>query len=414
MTDREPPRPRFLQVLLLLCAVLASGPACVGMKPVPLPPEAAASPWKYARVGDRVEYTFNGTLFDPYVPFDMKAFFEGKIREEPPGRTNTVEGRMAVEVVAVRPPWAWLAITFTDDRGRPHPHRALTKAHVLPMRMEASQPRPPIQLRGDDVTEERFSAAGRTWDAWRSVHDTRVSDGSRDVLVYASVPGPLYLTQGLLEASSAPAGMGVTVSTQLKLHSFRQGTLEPGDVPTLEHPLGPGTWYDMVTEADSESPKLHRACMSAEAGQVLTTTWTGAPGAAPPCGDFQGAVSASLGMGLFGFITQAATVFPWWPPVLGELKPVRQETVTRGSHTVPTTVCTQQWARQDALGGSTAQEVRYAVDPWGRELDGLSSLIRFAPLYDGTFHVPAQGPRKREYSTALEDWGVWWEQRPQR
>ncbi|RKG53480.1 hypothetical protein D7X30_31450 [Corallococcus sp. AB011P] len=400
-------RPRTLHVLLLLCTVLVSGPACVGMKPVPLPPEAATSPWKYARVGDRVEYTFSSTLFDPYIPFDTQAFLEGKIREEPRGRTNTVEGRVAVEVVAVRPPWAWLAITFTNDWGRPHPHRALTQAHVLPMRMEESQPRPPVQLLGENTTEERFTAGGQTWDARRAVHDSRVSDGSLEVRVYASVPGPLYLTQGLLEASSEPAGMGVTVSSELKLRSFRQGTLEPGKVPTLEHPLGPGTWYDVVTEADREAPKLHRSCMNAEVGQLLTTTWTGAPGAAPPCGDFQGAASTSLGTALHGFIIQAATVFPWWPPVLGEFKPIRQETVTRGSHAVPVTVCAQQPGPMDAHG-STAQEVRYAVDPWGRELDGLSSLIRFTPLYDGTFHVPAQGPRRLDYSTALVDWGVWW------
>ena len=400
-------RTRAPHVLLLLCMVFASGPACVGPKPIPLPPEAAASPWKYARVGDRVEYDFSSTLFNPYIPADMQAIYQGRRFEEPRGRTNEVEGRMAVEVVAVRPPWAWLAITFTGGWGRPHSHRMLSQAHVLPMRMEASQPRPPVPLLGDTARKERFTAGGRTWDARRAEHDSRVSDGSREVRVYATEPGPLYLTQGLLEASSDPAGMGVSVSFHLKLRSFRQGTLEPGAVPTLEHPLGPGTWYDVVTEVDREAPELQRHCMGAELGQLLTTTWKGVPGAAPACGDFQGADGVTLGTALLDFISRAATVFPWWPPVLEELTPIRQETATRGSHALPATVCTQRWS-QEGEPEATEQEVHYAVEPWGRELDGLSSWVRFAPLFDGRYQVPAQGARRLESSTALGDWGVWW------
>ncbi|RKH87742.1 hypothetical protein D7Y21_17755 [Corallococcus sp. AB045] len=395
-------RPRSLHVLLLLCTVLVSGPACVGMKPAPLPPEAAASPWKYARVGDRVEYDFSSHLFNPYIPFDFLAF-----SQEPRGRTNTVEGRMAVEVVAVRPPWAWLTVSFTDDRGRPHPHRALSHAYVLPMRMKESQPRAPVQPSGGTVTEERFTAGGYVWDARRSVQDFRVSHGPRAVRVHAKVPGPLYLTQGLLEASNDPSGWGVSVSAQLKLRSFRQGSLEPGKVPTLEHPLGPGTWYDELTESGREAPVLTRSCMSAETGRLRTTTWTGPPGAAPPCGEFQYEDSSSLGTALLSVIAQAATVFSWWPPVLEKLKPIRQEKFTRGSHAIPATVWTRPWGQEES-SGATEQEVRYAVEPWGRELDGLSYWLRFEPLFSGIFHIPAQGPRTLDYSTALEHWGVWW------
>lgn len=396
-------RPRSLHVLLLLCTVLVSGPACVGMKPAPLPPPevVAASPWKYARVGDRVEYDFSSNLFNPRIPFDFLAS-----SQEPRGRTNTVEGRMAVEVVAVRPPWAWLTLSFTDDRGRPHPNRALSHAYVLPMRMEDSQPRPPIQPPGGTVTEERFTAGGNVWDARRSVKDFGVGEDPRVVRVHAKVPGPLYLTQGLLEASIAPSGMEVRVSTQLKLRSFRQGTLAPGKVPTLEHPLGPGTWYDELTEPSGEAPVLTRSCMSAETGRLLSTRWTGAPGAAPPCGEFQYGEGSSLGNALLGVIAEAAWVFSWWPPVLEEFKPIRQEKFTRGKHAIPATVWTRPWDQEEAH--PTEREVRYAVDPWGTELDGLTYWIRFDPLFSGTFHIPAQGPRTLAYSTALEHWGVWW------
>ncbi|NOK35772.1 hypothetical protein HMI49_21465 [Corallococcus exercitus] len=400
-------RLRSFQVLLLLSAVLVSGPACVGTKPVPLPPEAAASPWKYARVGDRVGYAFSSSFFNPYIPLDMKDFRQRGFPKEPPGRSNRVGGQMALEVVAVRPPWVWLTITFTDEQGRPHPHRTLAQAIVLPMRMEETQPRPPFEPMDGTVTEERFTAGGRTWGARRIEQDTRVSDGSLEVRVHATEPGPLYLTQGLLEASSQSAGMGEHISYHLKLQSFRQGTLESGEVPTLRHPLGPGTWYDVVKEAHREAPKQVRYCMGAERGQLLTATWTGAPGAAPPCGDLQGASSYPLGEALLGVITQAAAVFPWWPPVLGELKPIRQETITRGAHALPVTVCTQRQGEEGAPE-STLQEVQYAVDPWGPELDGLSTWIRFEPLADGTYQVPDQGPPQLEHSTALSDWGVWW------
>ncbi|MFP2895124.1 DUF6068 family protein [Corallococcus sp. 4LFB] len=400
-------RPPSSRLLLLLCTALVSGPACVGMKPVPLPPEAAASPWKYARVGDRVEYAFGSSFFNPYIPLDMKDFLQRGFPEEPRGRSNRVEGRMALEVVAVRPPWAWLAITFTDDQGRPHPHRALAQAHVLPMRMEESRPRPPFQPMDGTVTEERYAAGGQTWGARRIVQDSRVSDGSLEVRVHATAPGPLYLTQGLLEASSSSAGMGESVSYHLQLQSFRQGTLESGEVPTLKHPLGPGTWYDVVKTDDGQPPKLHRYCMSAERGQLLTTTWTGTPGTAPPCGDFQGASSFSLGEALLGVIAQAALVFPGWPPVPGKVTSTHRETVTLGSHVIPAIVCTQSFGQQDP-SDAISQKVRYPEDPWGAGLDGLSSWVRFNALAESPYFGPTEDSRQLEYSTALGDWGIWW------
>ncbi|NOJ91798.1 hypothetical protein HMI51_02405 [Corallococcus coralloides] len=76
-------------------------------------------------------------------------------------------------------------------------------------------------------------------------------------------------------------------------------------------------------------------------------------------------------------------------------------------HTVPTIVCEQRWGKEGDPGASVS-EFRYAAEPWGPELDGLSSAHRFGELLHGMYRLQPQGPPKPERVIRLEDWGVWW------
>ncbi|NOK39642.1 hypothetical protein HMI49_41410, partial [Corallococcus exercitus] len=131
-------RPLF-RAPFLLCSALLLSTGCESMKPravspsdgttateqpdasvpaqasvpdagAPSPEETTAtpSPWQHARVGDRVEYAFSAH------------------RARPGSDTGVgVAGHVALEVVAVQAPWAWLTVTFTDDEGKPLAHPRL-------------------------------------------------------------------------------------------------------------------------------------------------------------------------------------------------------------------------------------------------------------------------------------------------
>ncbi|RKH36703.1 DUF6068 family protein, partial [Corallococcus sicarius] len=352
-------------------------------------PAASASPWQQARVGDRVEYAFSANRGRP-----------GGQRSAAPERDTAMAGHVVLEVVAVQAPWAWLTVTFTDDTGKPLAHPRLSQSRVLPMRLEATQPWK-AEHRGQRSTEQT-TAAGRTWDAQRYLHDSRPSDGPLQNRLYASQPGPLYLTHGLLDASTTLSGFGASGSQQLTLVSFRQGTDAAGTVPVLEKPWGPGTWYD-VRQTISGTPSVRRVCLGAERGFLLRKELT-APSGDAPCTDFQEADATPLEEALLMAVSEAVSVPQQWPPVPAGTAPPRRETFTVGSHSVPAVVF------ETPLGEGAERRVQvatYAAEPWGAALSGLAEEARFSTLSDTIFRAPARGKRVAEDGAVLTGWGSW-------
>ncbi|RKG98227.1 hypothetical protein D7V97_33315 [Corallococcus sp. CA053C] len=346
-----------------------------------------ASPWQQARVGDRVEYAFSANRGRP-----------GGQRSAAPERDTAVAGHVVLEVVAVQAPWAWLTVTFTDDQGKPLAHPRLSQSRVLPMRLEETQPWK-AEHRGQRSAEQT-TAAGRTWDAQRYLHDSRPSDGPLQNRLYASEPGPLYLTHGLLDASTTLSGFGASGSQQLTLVSFRQGTDAAGTVPVLDKPWGPGTWYD-VRQDISGTSSVRRVCLGAERGFLLRKELTGPSGGAP-CADFQEADATPLEEALLMAVSEAVSVPQQWPPV--PAAPSRRETFTVAQHPVPALVF------ETPLGEGTERRVQvatYAAEPWGAALSGLAEEARFATLSDTIYRAPPKGKRVAEDGSALTGWGPW-------
>ncbi|GMU00703.1 hypothetical protein KH5H1_48230 [Corallococcus caeni] len=406
-------RPLF-RAPLLLCSALLLSTGCESMKPravspsdgttateppdasvptqasvpdagAPTPEETTAtpSPWQRARVGDRVEYAFSAH------------------RGRPGSDTGVgVAGHVALEVVAVQAPWAWLTVTFTDDQGRPLLHPRLSQPRVLPMRLELTQPWKE-EHRGQRSTEQT-TAAGRAWDARRFLDDRRPSDGPLQNRLYATEPGPLYLTHGLLDASTTLSGFGASGSQQLTLVSFRQGTDGAGTVPMLDHAWGPGTWYD-VRQDLSGTASVRRVCLGAEGGFLLRKEATSPTGDAP-CADFQDAETTPLEEAVLDAVSEAVSQPQQWPPVTAGTAPSRRETFTVAQHPIPAVVF-------EAPAGEGAerrvQVTHYAAEPWGTALQGLADEARFTPLSDAVFRAPPKGKRVAEDSTALAGWGRW-------
>ncbi|MCY1046479.1 DUF6068 family protein [Corallococcus sp. bb12-1] len=415
--------PRSSSRPFLLCAVLALGAAsgCESVKPRATPPadgtsaipqpdttastppdasvtpdaggttsSATASPWQRARVGDRVEYAFSAHRGRP----------GGQRVAGPPGPGTGVAGHVALEVVAVQAPWAWLTVTFTDDQGKPLAHPRLSQGRVLPMRMEETQAWK-AEHRGQRSTEQT-TAAGRTWDAQRYLHDSRPSDGPLQNRLYASEPGPLYLTHGLLDASTTLSGFGASGSQQLTLVSFRQGTDAAGTLPVMERPWGPGTWYD-VRQDISGTPSVRRVCLGAERGFLLRKDLTGPTGDAP-CADFQEADATPVEEALLALVSEAVSLPQQWPPVTAGTVPSRRETLTVAQRPIPAIVF------ETPLGEGAERRVQvasYAADPWGAALHGLADEPRFGTLSDAIFRAPLKGKRVAEDSGALAGWGAW-------
>ncbi|HYI03004.1 DUF6068 family protein [Hyalangium sp.] len=346
-------------------------------------PSSGSTPWHQARVGDRVVYAFSANRVS-----------------HPDTSQVRIIGQLALEVAAVQAPWVWLKLSFADEAGRPRTGALLSKELIIPVSMEASRPLEWVR-EGTESTEE-LSAGGRTWQAKRSIRDNRPSDGPLENRLYAAKPGPLYLMGGLLSASNTLSGFGASGSEQLTLVEFQQG--REGSTatapPTLQYPLGPGTWSDSSTNLGS-GPERFRTCISAERGYVLTATGPAPAAGGAPCPSFAEAELVPLEEVLLTFVPWLASMVHS-PQVRGT--PSRRGTLSLKNR------------RMDALifeMPETSEGVRqiryeiYAAEPWEPALDGLHYLARFSPLAEGVDRVEAKDPRKPTFLKKLVDWGVW-------
>ena len=253
------PRSSFLSLVTAAALGVLSGCATTSSQTPPSEPVTNPTPpsgptaWSTARVGDRVVYAFTAN--------------RANVGQKDEAR---VAGRLALEVVAVQAPWVWLKLSTTDEAGKPSASLPLSKELVFPMSMEAS--RPLEWARPGTPSAEQLSAAGRTWEAQRYTEDKRPVDGPLENRLYASNPGPLYLTNGLLSASTTLSGFGASGGHQLTLVEVQQGTEgRTGTPPSLQYPLGPGTWSDTRVNPGS-GETVNRTCLGAERGFLLSST----------------------------------------------------------------------------------------------------------------------------------------------
>ncbi|MBZ4422916.1 DUF6068 family protein [Myxococcus sp. RHSTA-1-4] len=393
----------------LLCAALALGPGCKSVEPqvsrpsdgttvgqdtgavstpessTPETPGRGTSPWQRARVGDRVTYAFSAN--------------RGGGRTQQP--TVAVAGVVALEVVAVEAPWVWLSLSFTGDSGSPLPLPGLARSLVVPVRSDVTRPLD-VPREGVESTEQP-TAAGRTWEAKRYLNDQRMVDGPLQNRLYAVEPGPLYLTNGLLDASTTLSGFGSGGSSQLTLMEARQGSGGgTGTVPALTLPLGPGTWYDVRTEPDG-TQSVKRTCLGAERGHVLRQEGTPAQGGAP-CPDFAQAEVQPLEEAVLALALDAVGMAREWPPrPAGAISPVR-DSVAVGERQVPA-LRYDVAERVDGTPGLRA--VAYAADPWDGALAGLAHETRFQMLSETLYRTTPAGRREPVDSTRLAGWGAW-------
>lgn len=347
-------------------------------------PSSDASPWQRARVGDRVVYAFSAN------------------RADRPGASEArIAGLMALEVVAVQAPWVWLRLSFTDDAGKALTSPMLARDLVLPMRMDATRPLD-VPREGTESAEQ-ISAAGRTWEARRSIHDNRPADGPLVNRLYAVSPGPLYLTNGLLSTSITLSGFGASGGSQLTLTEVRQGTegTPSAAPPALERPLGPGTWMDVSTNVGN-GEEIHRTCMSAERGYSLTASGP-APGAGggAPCSSFAEAEILPLEEALHALISQSLSVTRWPPPAVA---PTSRGTFSAQGRGIP--ALTFETA-ETAEGARQVRSETYAADPWASALDGLNLTARFGTLAESVDRVEGKGQRKPTFTKKLLGWGTW-------
>ena len=383
---------------ILGCASLALGAGCAttqqasnGSTPpqdgtVTTPPPSgatAASAWKSARVGDRVVYSFS-------------------VNRSPGrgiGQTGSLAGRVSLEVVAVQQPWVWLKLAFTDDAGKALTNARLAQDMLLPVRMEATRALD-VPREGTESLEQP-SAAGRTWEAKRYIRDNRPADGPMENRLYALTPGPLYLTNGLLDASTTLSGFGGNGGSQLTLVEARQGA-EGGTAaaPSLERPFGPGAWFDIRMNMPGNN-EVQRSCFSAEQGHVLRTFGPVPAAGAEPCASFAEAEVVPLEESVFGVLSEAIDTMTWPPPTTG--------TSARGNFTVAgRSVPAVTLERPENEG--TTRRVRFetfATNPWDGSLSGLPLEARFRALTEGVDRLDAAGKRTPEASTQLSGWGVW-------
>ncbi len=384
----------------MLCAALALGAGCKSVEPhtapsgdTAAPPEQPAqegtaetgtpprrgnSPWLRARVGDRVAYSFSA---------NRKA-----LGRHQPGTVPAaaVAGTVTLEVVAVELPWVWLGLSFTEDGGAPSRQPMLARSLVVPVRADASRALD-VPREGTQSTEQ-LTAAGRHWEAKRYLNDKRMMDGPLENRLYAVEPGPLYLTNGLLDASTTLAGFGMGGGSQLTLVEARQGQEGgAGQAPTLTRPLGPGTWFDVRMESEG-TPSVLRTCQTAERGHVLRQQVT-PPGSGAACPDFAQAEAVPLEEVVLARIWESLDVRQW-PPAPEGAATAKRATLTAGNHRVP--VLQFETAQPQA---NSVRVQAYAADPWEDALSGLALEARFQPLLDQL--TPEGG------GAQLTDWGVW-------
>ena len=439
-----PKRPAsFLSRPALLCAALALSPGCKSMEPTPTPPSdgtaagqgtgtgttpdastpdastpgtatpaQGTSPWQRARVGDRVTYSFSANRSRPGERSGgTDASSAQRSRPDARGGMNVpsaaVAGVVTVEVIAVKAPWVWLGISFAGDGGAPLPQPRLARSLVVPVRSDETRK---LEAAREGVqSTEQLTAAGRTWDAKRYLDDKRMVDGPQQSRLYAVDPGPLYLTNGLLDASTTLSGFGMAGGSQLTLMEVRQGSADAtGAVPSLAMPMGPGAWYDVRVDSGG-TPSVLRTCLGAERGFVLRqqTTEPAQPAAgtqaAEACADFSQADVTPLEEVVLSLAGDALAI-PQWPPQVAGAGPATRATLDLNGHKVPVL---QLETPEDVGGTRGVRVVTYAGDPWDASLAGLAHEARFQALGDTLFRAIQRGKREPVDGTKLADWGTW-------
>ncbi|MFP2930176.1 DUF6068 family protein [Pyxidicoccus sp. 3LG] len=351
-------------------------------------PTRGNSPWQRARVGDRVTYSFSANR----SPLPQR----GGAR----GETHTVAGVVTLEVVAVEEPWVWLNLSFAGDRGAQLTQPRLSRSLVLPVRAYETRPLD-VQREGTESTEQP-TAAGRTWEAKRYLSDQRMADGPMKTRLYAVEPGPLYLTNGLLDASTTLSGFGDSGGYQLTLTEVRRGSSDgAGTVPALTQPMGPGTWHDVRQDSEGTA-SVQRTCLGAERGFVLHQVGTPASGS-NPCPDFSQADVIPLEEAVLSLAWEAVGQ-QQWPPQPAGSAPAKKQTLEADAHKVPVLA----FETPDMVGATKAVRAQvYAADPWDASLAGLAHEARFQTLADSVFKLAPRGKREPAGESRLVNWGVW-------
>ncbi|WP_257457472.1 DUF6068 family protein [Archangium lipolyticum] len=387
MQMRHSPR----SLAALLSAALSFLPGCESTKssgPSPTDPQTqqpapvttGAQSWQNARVGDRVTYSFSA---------NQGAGMHGGAR--------ALSGQAVLEVVAVQQPWVWVRMSFEDAAGKPLAQAKLARELIIPVRADTTRPLD-VPHRGQ-ATAEKPSSAGRTWEAMRYVEDSRPVDGPLQTRVYANEPGPLYLTHGLLEASTELAGFRTPGGFSVTLRELREGEAgAKATPPTLERPLGPGAYYDRRVEV-GPSPTVQRVCFGAERGFILRTEGPVDTSAAP-CSDFSQAEPQPLEDVLLTLPWEALTT-EWPPASAASAVPAK---FTAEGREVPALTAQRT---ETVEGVQRVLSETWAADPWAPALAGLPYEARFQSLADSTERVASGGKREPEGSTRLVRWGTW-------
>ncbi|RUO94435.1 hypothetical protein D7Y11_04150 [Corallococcus sp. AB018] len=350
----------------------------------------APTSWQDARVGDRVEYAFHA---------DRVGSRRG---------TSASAGQLFVEVIAVRSPWVWLFIRVTRNDRQPHPHPFLSHGFVLPMRMGQAPENPPdpIEDGSTSTTRQWAFAAGQHWSARRLARDDSPGDGPTQHRLYATTPGPLYLTNGLLEVSFSSMGYSMSAGHQLALVSFQRGSgTVQGTPPVMGNPWGPGTWYETLERA-SWGDVRKRVCLGAEQGYLLRKVWE-KPQDEVRCDDFQGAEVVALEDALISLVNKSVYI-PTWPPRDYGAPLPRKVRVQLGQASV---VAYLDEARADHWEDSPWLRSRsYPIDLWSPVLQGLPMEVRFDRLSEGVYRQSEGGAREYRSDSRLIRWGTWLEE----
>ncbi|RKG76440.1 hypothetical protein D7W79_17760 [Corallococcus exercitus] len=344
--------------------------------------------WQDARVGDRVEYVFG-------------AFVSGS------SRGGSSVGQLFVEVVAVQAPWVWLSIRITRNDGQPHPHPFLSHDFVLPMRMGQAPPNLPDPIKDGSTSITRLwaFAAGQHWSARQFARDDSMGDGPEQQRLYATTPGPLYLTNGLLKIYFSAVSPSDFAIHSLALASFRRGSSTTrGTPPAMDHPLGPGTWYE-VREQTRQGVSEKRVCLGAEQGYLLRRIWTRPP-TGKRCEDFQGAAVLSLEDALLNLVNKTLGV-PIWPPRYYGAPLPRQGQLQLGQSSVLAYFDETPDVMEHVSLKVTVRA--FATDVWNPVLRGLPMEARFNQVSEETFWQPRGGVHQFISSSRLSGWGTWLE-----
>ncbi|QDF04262.1 hypothetical protein BHS04_13740 [Myxococcus xanthus] len=378
-------------VAALLGAALSFLPGCgstMSSNPSPIDAQSqnstsqqAAEAWKRARVGDRVTYAFSATQGP--TPGEADA-------------ARTLDGQLTLDVVSVQQPWVYVRVAFTDAAGNPLTQTRLAQDLVVPVRSDMTRsldvPRP------GQVTAERPSFSGRNWEATRYVSDQRPVDGPLRTRVYANDSALLYLTRGLLEASTESAGFRTPGGVRLSLREFQEGSTEASaPTPALERPLGPGAYYDRKVDM-APTHEVLRVCFTAERGYILRAEGPLGTGI-EPCADFSQAEPEALEEVVMGL--------PWEALVSGEWPPSKdgaRGTFTVGDRNVPS--ITEQ-RTEDLEGTRHVFMDTYAAETWAPGLAGLPYEARFQSLSSGSERVGPGGQRESAGGSRIVQWGPW-------